>query len=109
MVKPFRWMLVAGVLAALAACSSDPIAVPPAQPKLGRSDAPVGGTCNAQAAQRVLGKGAGAQVVEQARVAAGARMARVLHPGQVITKEFYAERLNIEVDGQGVIVSVRCG
>ena len=38
-----------------------------------------------------------------------AEVARVLRPGQVITKEFNAQRLNLEVDANGRIVAVRCG
>lgn len=99
------WVVVVAA-AALSACSSGPFA---SRAPLGLSGAPVGGACSAQAAQAVIGKSAVAQVVEQARVAAGARMARVLHPGQMITKEFDGERLNLEVDARGVIVAVRCG
>ena len=36
-------------------------------------------------------------------------MARILRPGQAVTKEFDAERVNLEVDAQGRIVAVRCG
>jgi hypothetical protein len=36
-------------------------------------------------------------------------MARILRPGQMITKEFNAQRLILEVDGSGRIVAVRCG
>jgi len=36
-------------------------------------------------------------------------MARVLHPGQVVTKAFDGERLNLDVDAQGVVLAVRCG
>ena len=50
-----------------------------------------------------------ASVVELARVRSGAQMARVLRPGQIITKEFNAQRLNLEVDANGRIVAVRCG
>ncbi len=32
-----------------------------------------------------------------------------LRPGQIITKEFNAQRLNLEVDANGRIVAVRCG
>ena len=48
-------------------------------------------------------------VVEAARVQSGAMMARILRPGQMITKEFDAQRLNLEVDANGRIVAVRCG
>jgi hypothetical protein len=47
--------------------------------------------------------------VEAARVAAGARMARTIRPGQMVTKEYDAERLNLDVDASGRIVAARCG
>lgn len=101
----FGWMVAFPVV--LAACSA--VGLGPAPAPLGRADAPVGGACRAEGARAVVGKGASAQVVEQARVAAGARMARVLHPGQIVTKEFNGERLNLEVDAKGVVLAVRCG
>ena len=78
-------------------------------PATGPTGAPLGGTCNAQPAQSAIGKSSTAKVVEAARVSAGALMARILRPGQMITKEFDAERLNLEVDAAGRIVAVRCG
>ncbi len=36
-------------------------------------------------------------------------MARILRPGQMVTKEYNAQRLNLEVDANGRIVAVRCG
>ena len=78
-------------------------------PATGPTGAPLGGTCNAQPAQSAVGKNSTAKVVEAARVSAGALMARILRPGQMITKEFDAERLNLEVDAAGRIIAVRCG
>ena len=78
-------------------------------PATGPTGAPLGGTCNAQPAQSAIGKSGTAKVVEAARVSAGALMARILRPGQMITKEFDAERLNLEVDAAGRIIAVRCG
>ena len=65
--------------------------------------------CNAQPAQSFVGRTNTAQNLEQARQRAGAGMARVIHPGQMTTKEFNAERLNLEVDATGRILAVRCG
>jgi hypothetical protein len=48
-------------------------------------------------------------VIEQARVASGAAMARVLHPKQATTREFNNERLNLLVDGNGRITALHCG
>ncbi len=67
------------------------------------------GVCNAQGAQFAIGKTAGASVVEEARQRAGAYMARVLRPNQAVTMEFNAQRLNLDVDGAGVVLRARCG
>jgi len=70
---------------------------------------PPGTACNAQGAQFAVGKTAGASVVEDARQRSGSYMARILRPNQVVTMEFNAQRLNLEVDAAGVIKKVRCG
>lgn len=66
-------------------------------------------SCNADTARPVIGKTATAEVVEEARKAAGAGIARTLKPGQVVTMEYRADRLNIDVDERNVITNVRCG
>lgn len=65
--------------------------------------------CNPDAARSAIGKQATAEVVEQARVAAGADVARTLAPGQMVTMEFHNSRLNLSVDGGNVVVDVSCG
>jgi hypothetical protein len=65
--------------------------------------------CQAEPAQSVIGQVATAAVVEEARQRAGARSARVLRPGQVVTMEFDATRLNLDVDAASRVVRVRCG
>jgi len=82
---------------------------PITQTPKGHNNAPRGGVCNAQPAQSAIGKKATGDILEQARVRAGARMARVLHPNQAVTLELNAERLNVRVDGKGTIVAVDCG
>jgi len=67
------------------------------------------GTCDAKAAQAYIGKTASAEVVAQAKAAAGATHARTLKPGQMVTMEFSAGRLNLDVDANNVITSARCG
>jgi hypothetical protein len=73
------------------------------------SAAPVGGVCDAQGAQWALGRSGTARVAEEARVRAGARMARVLHNGQAAVGAPDPERLNLEVDGNGKVIGARCG
>lgn len=65
--------------------------------------------CNPDAARGAIGQEATADVVEQARVAAGANVVRTLKPGQVITMEYHASRLNLSVDDANVVVDVSCG
>ena len=66
-------------------------------------------SCFADAAQSAVGKIATADVVEQARKDAGADMARVLKPGQVVTTEYREGRLNVAVDADYLITSARYG
>ncbi|MDP1742533.1 MAG: I78 family peptidase inhibitor [Polaromonas sp.] len=70
---------------------------------------PAGSACNAQGAQFAIGKAPGASVVEEARQRSGSYIARVLRPGQMVTMEFNAQRLNLDLDAAGVIRKVRCG
>lgn len=65
--------------------------------------------CNAEAARNVVGQLASTEMVEQARSAAGAESARTLKPGQMVTMEYNASRLNIDVDAGNIITNVRCG
>ncbi len=100
---------VAGMAVTLLASGCSQLApVGPARP-IGASNAPVGGTCNAQGAQWAVGKSGTARVVEEARVRAGARMARVVHQGQVVNQALDAQRLSLEVDGGGKVTAARCG
>ena len=64
---------------------------------------------DAQGAQWAIGKSGTARVVEEARVRAGARMARVVRQGQPVTQVFDAQRLSLEVDGGGKVTAARCG
>lgn len=86
-----------------------------ATPSAGAASAPAtppaapAALCDAAPAQSAVGQTATASVMESARVRSGAQMARVLRPGQIITKEFNAQRLNLEVDANGRILAVRCG
>ena len=70
---------------------------------------PRGGACNAAPAQSAIGQQSTGAVIEKARVASGAAMARVLRPNQPTTLEFNHERLNVVVDAAGRITAVRCG
>ena len=98
-------MALAG-LVALAGCAA------PGTPSTGSSPMPPpppGTACNAEGAQFAVGQRAAANTVEEARQRSGSYMARVLWPKQVVTMEFNAQRLNLDVDAAGVVQRVRCG
>lgn len=74
--------------------------------------APTDGTaaspCEAGKASLALGQQPLPDVVEAARLAAGAEVVRVLRHDQTITKEFRVGRLNLVLDAQGRIASANC-
>lgn len=94
----------------LTACSSyGPATATATAPASPPAPPPAASQCNAQPAQFAVGQSSTSSVMESARVRSGAQMARILRPGQIITKEFDAQRLNLEVDASGRILAVRCG
>lgn len=70
---------------------------------------PMTSRCNAEAAQRHVGHAATAEVVAAARNDAGADTVRTLKPGQVVTMEYLAGRLNVYLDASGEIARIACG
>lgn len=102
------WTSALAALALLGGCAG--VAPGTATPAPAPAPAPAPSqVCNAQPAQFAVGQNATASVMESARARSGALMARVLRPGQIITKEYDMQRLNLEVDGSGRIIAVRCG
>ena len=67
------------------------------------------GACNAAAARSVIGQLGTAESSETAKAASGAETVRVTYPGQPLTQNVEASRLNLETDNQNRIVNVRCG
>jgi len=68
-----------------------------------------GAGCDAAKASGFVGRKADEALVERARQAAGAERARVLTPGTMVTMEYQAGRLNLDVDAAGIVQAVRCG
>lgn len=65
--------------------------------------------CDDSQAQWAIGKKATDADVEQARKDSGAQTARTLKPGQAVTMEFNANRLNLDLDAAGLVTAIRCG
>ena len=67
------------------------------------------GRCSASGADFAIGKPGTPELLEQARSASGAQIARILKPSDMVTLEYRSERLNLNVDAQGKVVRVNCG
>lgn len=65
--------------------------------------------CDDSQAQWAVGKKVTEAEVEQARKDSGAETARTLKPDQMVTMEFNAKRLNLDLDDAGAVTAVRCG
>ena len=65
--------------------------------------------CDDSQAQWAIGRKVSDADVEQARKDAGAETVRTLKPDQMVTMEFLANRLNLNLDAAGVVTAVRCG
>jgi len=99
--RHFTNPLLAMSLLALGACAAPPAPAP--------AEAPATGSCDASKAQFALGHEPGLAMQDQARERSGARIVRALRPGQPVTMEYNAERLNLHLDASGRIGRVTCG
>jgi hypothetical protein len=106
-----RLFVGSALMLAFAACA----ATPPASTSTPASDSTTPATpapsraCDAAPAQWALGKPATADTIERVRVDSHSRVVRMLRPGMMVTMEFNAERVDIRVDGNKVILAVTCG
>ncbi len=97
-----RFFVPAALACILSACAQQqhvPAMPPP----------PMAGQCNAAAAHFALGGTANTALVEEARKRSGALTARVIAPGQIVTMEYSAQRLNIDVNAANSVMNLRCG
>lgn len=65
--------------------------------------------CDAAEASWAIGERASAPVIDRATYDSGARTARVIKPGDIVTQEYNPDRLSIYTDGSGRIRDLRCG
>lgn len=87
----------------LSACA----APPPSAPAPAADGGPA--SCNAEAAQSLVGQPATPANIEAARVAAGAASVRALKPDQPTTMDYRHDRVNVLEDGAGTIARISCG
>ena len=105
MKRPFLFTIVSiALLATSTACTPMPPNAKPSKPFPPRL-----AQCQADPGQQYIGQTASDEVVAQAKAATGANSVRVLKPGMAATMDFRDDRLNLNLDEHGVIVSVSCG
>lgn len=97
-----RILLAALALAAatLVACAP----MPPADPS-----PPYTGQCDAEQARWAIGQAATADVVERIRIETGSQAVRTIRPGQAVTMDYSAARVNVHVNERNAITGVTCG
>ncbi len=96
-------ILLGGMILLSAGCVPPPHGdpVPPLPPE--------NAECNAAAAQNLVGRQESPELTAEAQRLSGARAVRVLRPGQMITMEYRADRLNIRIDTRQKVLAVTCG
>ena len=95
-------LVITALVVTLAACS---YRTPPPEP----TPPPPDHACNAAPAQSLIGRSASPALADEARRLSGARVWRWLRPGQIVTMEFRADRLNIRLDAQDRVEGLSCG
>lgn len=94
------WIFSAALV--LAACSSVDLGEP-------GNGGPAASICNADKASHTVGRALSARVEQEALYSSGASLLRVIRPGQVVTQEYRAERLNLQLNDHGTVVRAYCG
>ena len=67
------------------------------------------GVCTAGPAEALVGEHYRRHVPTRAKRLSGARVVRVVMPGELVTQDFREDRLTIRVDHRRTITAVRCG
>lgn len=96
-------LLAASLLAGCSTTSTESATDPVTTTDTGHS------RCEAKAAEFTIGKKASPELLEQARIRAGAQNARILKPNDMVTLEYRSDRLNLNTDDKLVITRINCG
>jgi len=96
-------LLAASLLAGCSSTSTESATDPVTTTDTGHS------RCEAKAAEFTIGKKASPELLEQARIRAGAQNARILKPNDMVTLEYRSDRLNLNTDNNLVITRINCG
>lgn len=96
-----RILLTSATALTLAACSSVDLNEP--------DDGSIPRICNADKASHVTGKHMTPQLEQEAQRSSGAGIIRVIRPGQMVTKDYRSERLNLQLNDHDAVVRAYCG
>lgn len=103
------FLIALGCALPLAACSQPPKATTPAASEPMAAGADSGKRCIPEKLVGLEGQPATEAVLNKAVKDSGARHARVLKPGMMMTMDFREDRISIEVDEQNRIIRASCG
>jgi len=78
----------------------------PAAEGIAQEDAAM--TCNAEPLAWTIGQVADEALVARAREESGSRSVRLIRPGMAVTMDYREDRLNLELDEQGVVKRAYC-
>lgn len=99
-----RHAAIAPFLLACTACAANMIPdddVPPMHQAIG--------ACDAAGTESLVGQPASAELAAEAQRKSRARTMRWLQPGQIVTMEYRADRLNIHLDANNRVTRIVCG
>ncbi|MBP6596959.1 MAG: hypothetical protein KA187_05085 [Arenimonas sp.] len=89
-----------------AACASSPPAAVAQAPQAAEEPPMI---CQADKGQWALGQTADDTVVARIVAETTSERVRVIRPGMAVTMDFREDRVNVDVDAENRILSVRCG
>ena len=85
------------------------LAVLPLAACMTKYDLPSGGTCNIAGTERFIGAPATPETADAIKRQTRADAFRWLPPGTMVTMEFSANRVNVDLDEANRVKAVRCG
>jgi hypothetical protein len=97
---------VAGALLAMTSACMTPATGKEPLPVQGEA---TGQLCDASSAQELVGQAATSELGARALQLTGARTIRWIRPGQAVTMDYRADRLNISIDDRNRVERVTCG
>jgi len=68
-----------------------------------------GHECRSEGLDAFVGQAATAELGSEVLAKSGAKVLRWVQPGQIVTMEFRADRVNVKLDSENKVAAVTCG